>query len=524
LSEVDRRGARGAQLRVNAAMRSGLRAGIADARDRLRRLSRLCAMLIASTLLLSGCDRLGNAGRPPRTDDTITVPPRPSLISVPVDADLGDLANAMERQIPRLLWRIDERDQTCVASKGIDLGIATVKTPAIKCRIIGTVTRGRITVAGSGRDIRLSFPLNAVVHAEDIGGVLKRETATAQAMAHAVIRLDLAPDWTPRATVRLRYDWTSEPHVEIMGQKIAFTRQAERKLAPVIARLERELPGELGRLGLRKRVEQAWASAFTSLLINARDPQVWMRITPRELQYGGYEITNNRLRLRLGMRALTETYVGKRPALPRPTALPPLRPLATAPGQLSFFIPVFADYRQLEPVLIKALRKRSAQPFVVPGLAPVRARFEAAEIYGTTGGRIAVGLTFSAIEQGDNKPTRGTVWMTGKPVNAQDSRRVGFKDFAVSGTTDMTGGDLILDLANAPGVAPMIADLLAQNFERDYAELLGKIDRAVERKQQGDLLIRADLKTARTGQLQAAGAGLYLPVWATGTASITVAR
>jgi len=360
------------------------------------------------------------------------------------------------------------------------------------------------------------------VRAEDIGGVLKRETATAKAMAHAVVRIDLQKDWSPRGTVSLSYDWMAEPHVEFLGQRIKLTEPAERELAPIIARLERELPGELGRIGIQKQIGQAWASAFTSVVLNERNPEVWMRITPRALQYGGYEVRNGRLLLRLGMRALTETYVGHRPRPRAPTPLPQMQPLDAKPGELSFFLPVFADYRALEPVLVKALRKRSQRPFMVPGLEPVDAKFKSVTIYGTTGGRIAVGLTFSAHERGSRTPTSGTVWMTGKPVNAEDSRRVGFTDFAVTGTTDMTGGDLILDLVNAPGVAPMIADLLAQNFERDYAELLGKVDRAIEAKRAGDVIIHAEVKRAKTGQLQAAGAGLYLPVWATGTASVTI--
>ena len=485
------------------------------------RLSSLLGVLLA-TALLSGCGGWRNQGQPPRTDDAITIKPQASLVSVPVEAELGNLARALERHVPRELWRINERGQTCVASKAIDLGIAKLKTPTIKCNIVGEVTRGPVRVAGSGKELRFSFPITAVVRAEDIGGVLKRETATAKAMAHAVVRIDLQQDWSPRGTVKLSYDWLAEPHVDFLGQRIKLTEPAERELAPIIARLERELPGELGRIGIQRQIKQAWASAFTAVVLNERNPEVWMRITPRALQYGGYEVTNGRLRLRLGMRALTETYVGHRPKPRAPTPLPPMQPLDAKPGELSFFLPVFADYRALEPVLVKALRKRSTRPFMVPGLEPVDAKFKSVTIYGTTGGRIAVGLTFSAQERGSRTPTSGTVWMTGKPVNAEDSRRVGFTDFGVTGTTDMRGGDLILDLVNAPGVAPMIADLLAQNFERDYAELLGKVDRAIETKRAGDVIIHAELERAKTGQLQAAGAGLYLPVWASGTASVSI--
>ena len=452
------------------------------------------------------------------------VTPQSSLLLVPVEAELADLQGLMEREVPRQLWTIDKPGQTCVASKGIDLGIATIKTPRIKCRIVGEVTRGALRIAGEGREIRLAMPLQAVIRVEDIGGVLKRETATANAIANAVIRLDLSQDWTPRGKIDITYDWTDQPHIDFLGQRIDLTQEANRKLAPVIAKLERELPGELDKLQLKQGIAQAWAAAFTTVSLNRKNPPVWMRVSPRELQYGGYEIVGGKLRLRLGMQAVTETFVGARPADPVPVPLPPMRPLAGDPGKVEFFVPVYADYRELEPVVLKALRKRSAQAFEVPGVGSVRARFDKVEVYGTTGGRIAVGMTFAAVGATGGGTTTGTVWMTGKPVNAQNSRKVGFEDFGVNGTTDMTGGSLILQFANAPGVAEMISAALVQDFERDYTKLLGKIDRAVETKRAGKFVIRADLDRTRSGQLQAAGSGLYLPVWASGTASVEIAH
>jgi hypothetical protein len=480
---------------------------------------------LAATLALSACNRDRGSGAPPRAHDAITIEPQASLITVPVHADLTSLAAALDDEIPRTLWTIDKPDQTCVKGKSVDLGIARIKTPTLKCRIVGEVTRGAMAFAGKGHDITLTMPLHAVVRAEDIGGLLKRETATADAVANAVIRITLAPDWTPRGTVNIRYDWTNAPHMDFLGQRIDFTRQADAKLAPVIARLERELPGQLGKLALRKQVESAWNSAFTTLVLNRDKPPVWMRVQPTELQYGGYELDGKSLVLRLGVKAVTETFVGDRPADPAPTPLPPVKPLAAQAGRLAFFIPVVANYRELEPVLMKALRKRSARPFAVPGVGPVRADFRHATIYGTTGGRIAVGIEFTARDEaGKLGATRGTVWMTGVPVNADNSRRVGFDNFEVSGTTDMKGGDLILKLANTTGLGTTIAAALAQNFENDYNKLLGKIGRAIEDKREGALRINAQVTSTRTGRIKAAGQGLYLPVWADGTASITVVK
>lgn len=477
---------------------------------------RLYAVSLLSCILLTGCET--NHGQPPRAHDEFEVKPEPSLITVPVDAKLDALSNILERRLPRKLWSVDKPDQTCAGRKVIDVGIAKIKTPKIKCRIIGSVTHGKVSVGGTGETIRATIPLHAVVRVEGAAGI--HETARAEALAHATIRLSFARDWTPHGTVKLDYAWTNAPHVDLLGQRINLTEQADRKLFPLISQLERELPAELGKLGVRKSISNAWASAFTTVLLNAENPQVWMRITPQALQYGGYQIDRGHLRLRLGMRAVTETYVGYRPAPPTVTSLPPLEHLASTPGNVSFFVPVFADYHVLEPVLMKALRKRSLRPFDVPGLDPVRARFDRVQIYGTENGKIAIGLTFAAQQQGSDKLTHGTVWMTGKPVTQANSRRVGFDDLHVSGTTNMTGGDLVLDLANAPGIQPMIGTMLAQNFEKDYVKLIGKIDRALSTKKQGALLIRADLTEARTGQLQAAGKGLYLPVWARGTIGI----
>ena len=50
--------------------------------------------------------------------------------------------------------------------------------------------------------------------------LLRRMSLMGDAMAHAVVRLDIAPDWTPRGRVDISYDWTDAPHVDFMGQRI----------------------------------------------------------------------------------------------------------------------------------------------------------------------------------------------------------------------------------------------------------------------------------------------------------------
>lgn len=458
---------------------------------------------------------------PPRSNDQIVVPSQTSVIAVPISAPLSELSDALEKAIPRLLWTIDQSGQTCVASQKVKILFAKIKTPTIKCRIVGKVTRGGLALSGSGRNIQISMPIHATVSAEDIGGLLKRETASADARVRAIVRLDLASDWSPRGKISIHYDWKDAPHIDFLGRRIEFTSQADAKLKGVVAKLEQTLPRELQKLSVHRHVAEAWRSAFTSLDLNRANPPVWMRITPRDLSYGGYAVTGNQLTLRLGMTASTETFVGPRPADPQATPLPAVKHLDQKAGYVIFAIPVIANYDELEPVLLRALTKRSTRPFNLPGIGPVNAKFGSVTIYGTSNGKIAVGVRFHAVRPGGNV-SHGTVWLTAKPVNQPNSRRVSFTNLTVAGVTDTTRSSLLLRLANTPVLADIISEALTQNFSRDYDQLLGKISTALSEKRIGQFVLRARVDDVQTGTLRAMGQGVYLPVTGRGTAAITL--
>lgn len=477
------------------------------------------ALPVLTAAALAGCS--GHRDPPPRADDPVPVPQLASRIAVPIDADARAVARAIDDAIPRTLWTIDRKVDACIAPRRIKLFGKKVKvTPKIGCTITGVVTRGAVTLRGAGQVIVADVPIIATVRAHDVAGILKGETATGRAMAHANIRLSIRPDYTPRGVVKLSYDWTVPPGIDFLGQRITFTDKADEKLAPVIARLEQELPAKLARVNLRSQVEALWRRSFTAVELNERNPPVWMRITPQKLFYDDYAIAGDRLRLNIGMEALTETVVGARPADPAPTPLPPLSH-APAAGRMQFFIPVVADYAQLEPVVLKALVRRSARPFDVPGIGPVNARFDKVVAYGSTGGRIAVGLTLAARAADGGAPRRGMIWFAAVPVNAPGSARVSFTNLTVTGGTGDLAGDLLVRLGNSPGVVDMIADALGQNFTHDLQKLMGKIRRAIDEKRVDDFVIRARMDHMETGRIRAYGRGLYLPVRASGQARIS---
>lgn len=481
--------------------------------------------LATATLLLStaltGCDRRTDVEAPPRATDKAPSPTQKSLIAVPINANTASLKQALERAVPKTLWTINQRERACVQPQRVKVFGKKVKvTPPIACTIVGQVTRGPLRLRGEGSEIVVDVPLRATIAARDVGGVLKGETATGAAMAHARIRIELTPDWRTEGKARITYGWTKAPGIDFLGRRITFTDQADAKLKPVVAGVEREVTREIAKIDIRKQAADVWRQSFTSLELNRENPPVWMRVTPQRILYGGYRIEGDRLNLNLGLEAITETFVSGRPNDPAPTPLPRLVREIPKP-HLDVRVPVIAEYAQLQPVVDRALAKRSQRPFVLPKLGSMMVKFGKSTIYGAEGGRVAVGVDVEAkLEMRSGAPTRGRIWMTAIPANKPGSAEVHFTDLVINGDTNGVGGDLLILLGRSEGFAPLIADALTQNFTNDLGKLQGKIKRAVDQRREGAFVIRTRVDRFETGEIKAYGNGLYLPVRMVGGASV----
>jgi hypothetical protein len=485
---------------------------------------------LALALGLAGCSGSQpepDALAPPRVATPIDLPLEQSLVVVPVRIPLSQLTRAAEAAIPRTLWAIDKPGVACIKAARARIGAKRVKlTPDIKCTLVGTATRGPVTVRsagpGGGNGVRLYMPVNAQIGARNVAGVLK-ETAHASAMVTADIDFGIIGDWKPSASVRLSYDWRDPPHIEILGQRIDLTSPADPRLQAMLLELERKLPQELDRLDLKRVVQTAWRAGFTNISVNRDNPPVWMRVTPTALGYAGHRIVGDELELRVALAATTEGFVGERPDKPIPTPLPPPSRPGEASG-LRLSLPIVVDYRELEPIVLRALTRLNSKGIVLPGLGRVEARFLSATIYPTEGGRVAVGIKAEAwLAKRGGRPVRGVAWLSAIPVNAPNSARIEWQDLQVAAQTDRPDLNLLTALFGSDLVREELRRALALNLEGDYAKLLGKARAAIANKQVGDMQLVATIHSVSHGQLVAAGQGLFLPVAASGAATLRYA-
>jgi hypothetical protein len=484
---------------------------------------RAARTILCLAFALAGCARqeAGNPA-PPRDESKAELPTELSTIVVPIGVSLAELEAGLNARVPRALWQIDRPGATCLPPKRVKLlGIRAKVTPRIGCHIVGQAVRGRIRLSGSGDRLIVRLPVSATISAQDIGGIIKRETATGVAEVRATVALSIDRAWQPTAKVRIAYDWTEPPGIDFLGQRIKIVEKADRKLQGVIAGLERDLPRELAGLRARDRLEVIWRKAFTAIELNRDKPPAWMRITPQRLGFGGFHVRGGRLEMSLAAEAKTETFIGARPSDPVPTALPPPAGKLGRDG-LRFFVPVLADYAQLEPVVLRALRKRAAKGITLKAIGPVDATFDKVTVYATGGGHIAVGIQAEvSARRSSLSKTHGVVWLTGVPYNAPGSQLVHVRDLAIAGQTDQQAVNLLINLFLDPQVVGEIRDALSHDFVKDYTRVLTAARKAIANRKEGDFTLSANLGEVTHGEIKVTGQGLFLPVQANGTATIT---
>ncbi len=461
---------------------------------------------------------------PPRAAPTPLPPPTVSSIALPVRVPLALLQKTVNDAVPVKLWTIDEADRVCVPAARMKLFKARVKvTPDIKCRIIGTVTRGPIRLTGKGEELRLEMPLSAEITARDIGGIIPHETATATALVTADLRPGLTADGHLSAAIHLAYDWRQEPGVMLMGQRIRLTEKVDQKLGPILQKAQSDLSRKLATLPVRAELERTWRSGFTVQSLNRRNPPAWLRLTPQGFGVGRIAVDADQLRIDAVLDALAEVHLGAAPLRPVPTPLPPIAAAGPADG-LTLNVAVLSDYATLEGVIGKALVKVAAKGINVPDYGRVRVTFRRAILYGTDDGRLALGLDLHARGPHQVLNARGRVWLTARADTLPDSERVLIRDvrlFTAAG--DDAQLPLLVAVAQSETVRVTVETALAQDFSRDYTKLMAKIDKALLAVPVGDFRLSAQLQQVRHGKVLALGQGLYLPVQASGTARLDYA-
>lgn len=460
---------------------------------------------------LAGCSDTTSNPAPPRLNEPLVLPERPSTLRIPVGIPIATIEREINQEVPATLYRIDEPQRVCIKTKSKLL-------PDVTCRLRGEVVRGPIQLSGSGNELRLTMPVRTTVRAENIGKLIKRETATGAVNVTARVRLGLAPDWTPRAKINADYAWTDKLGIDLLGQRITFADKVDPELRKVLAQLERMLPAKLDRVHAKREVAKIWAKGFTSVRVKS-DPLIWARFTPERVGFAGYSIRNGQLNVGFAAQARTETIFGERPKDPPVTPLPNLM-RGLPPGGINVHVPVLVRYDVLEKAALRELTSGEYRRVELKGGAQVDAEYHDVTIYGTPDRRVAVGVGMTVKAVSGAFTTKGKVWFIARPAIDVTRRIVGIADLQVSGQTDSKAFNLLLDAVNRTALRERMARAVRYNFAKDYDDGLRKADAWLEEQPFEGFVFKGEMTGAQLRRLRIAPDGFLVEVDAQATAAM----
>ncbi|MEM6828469.1 MAG: DUF4403 family protein, partial [Pseudomonadota bacterium] len=202
---------------------------------------------------------------PPKVEGAPDYAVDTSVIVARLSVPTQQLSTALTRDVPETLVTIDERLEECVPSESVKvLGAKLFDTPTLGCDLAGEITRGPISVGGDGTQIVLRMPLSARIEVRNIGDILKRETATAEAAVTMRGTLGVTKDWGLDPDFDINYEWTLEPGVDFLGTRISLRSVADKELDKMIPEVEAMLKTKAREFNLRGEADKAWQDIFTT--------------------------------------------------------------------------------------------------------------------------------------------------------------------------------------------------------------------------------------------------------------------
>lgn len=431
-----------------------------------------------------------------------------SSISIPISGNLRIFENILNEEVPWRLVDINEPKKICLKTK-------SKLIPDISCKLIGKIDRGRIRLTGSGQTLKISIPVSTRIQAQDIGGIIKRETATGSMVVTMRAKLSLSKNWRPSAKVDVDYRWGKKIGIDVLEQRIEFTSRVDPEIRKIAKQIEQQLPRLIRNLNARAKAEQIWAEGFTSARAKS-DPEIWVRFTPREIGFAGYSIRGQRLVVNLAGRAQTQTLFGTRPDDPAITPLPDLSDSLPADG-INVNVPFHIPYSVFRAPLERALNMGAFQKIRLNDGSEADARFNDVEIFATDGGRIAMGIDVTIKEPinwlGD---VEGKLWIVARPRLDLANKVIGISNLSVFSRTNSPVFNAIVGTVSKDTVDEEMIRKISYDFSEDYEDGLKKADDWLKAEPLEGFVFRGNLISADIQRLYVLPEGLIVQAKASG--------
>ena len=145
-------------------------------------------------------------------------------------------------------------------------------------------------------------------------------------------KFSIAPNWEANVqSFPIGYDWIKKPTIRLAGMEISVAGLVERALNSKQEAILKSLDDAVRKnVEIKKYIVQAWNTAMQPYLLSEKY-RTWLKITPTELQMTPLTSINNKVKATIGIKAITETVTGAKPAFLPVITVPDLKLVASIP-------------------------------------------------------------------------------------------------------------------------------------------------------------------------------------------------
>ena len=267
-------------------------------------------LILCVLLIVSSCKTI----KPDRPAESYTgekIELQPSLINVPLDMNISDLETLLNKQLNGLIYESDNIDKDNYAVKAW-------KKENIKIGLDGNTLAYRIP---------LKLWIKAGFKVSKFGfGISDYHEINAEIALNFKTALTLNPDWTVTSiTTTDGYEWLSTPVVKVGPVDIPITFIADRILKSNQKTINSAIDKAVQeKLELKKYMQDAWITLQKPVKVND-EYNIWLRVTPQDIQSTPISGKAGKLRHIIGIKSITEAFIGGEPAYTPNNKLPNLK-------------------------------------------------------------------------------------------------------------------------------------------------------------------------------------------------------
>lgn len=240
--------------------------------------------------------------------------PEPSVINVPLEMDIHDIETLLNNELQGLIYEDNSLDN----NGGDNLMVKAWKKENFKLSLENNELSYRIP---------LKLWIKAGWKVEKFGVSLSdyKELEASIALKFKT-KFEINKDWTIKTTTTSDgYEWLSAPVLKIGPINLNIKYIADLILKANQNTINKEIDNAItNNLNIKKYAQQAWDAMSRPIKISD-EYKIWLRISPKEISSVQLTGKNGKIKHNIGVKAVTECFIGKQAYNQELVPLPPLK-------------------------------------------------------------------------------------------------------------------------------------------------------------------------------------------------------